>query len=117
VLALSGEIALVDSGRQPTTNVTTAHFSYLDLSRAEAERQHVVNLDGLAQLLRDKSPAAVVLTRYDVNHVLPWAGAFSPSKGRPNEIQRLLAEGYRPALTVDEFGQYGGSTTVWLRMP
>lgn len=117
VLALSGEIALVESGRQPTKNVTTAHFSYLDLSRAEAENQHVVNLDGFAKLLRDKSPAGVVLTRYDVNNILPWAGTFSPSKGRPDEIQRLLAEGYRPALTVDEFGQYGGSTTVWLRLP
>jgi 4-amino-4-deoxy-L-arabinose transferase-like glycosyltransferase len=117
VLALSGEIALVDSGRQPTKNVTTAYFSYLDLSGAKAENQHVVNLNGLAQLLRDKSPAGVVLTRYDVDNILPWAGTFSPSKGRPDEIVRLLAEGYRPALTVDEFGQFGGSTTVWLRVP
>lgn len=94
--------------RDPTPGTEMGAFSYYPaMPREQAERLHVLDLQGLKDLLERREPAALVLKDDDFTRTpFPTARLAPADQERAlQELRTLIEKGYRPAATFGDEGR------------
>ena len=108
VLVLQALWVAVDANRPVLPGMTLAQFSFQNADDTQtAERLHVVNYAMLLEDINRGAARIVVLTQGDWNML---SGADPPNAAA---LQQALAQRYRLALTVPQFGQYAQNVFVY----